>query len=318
MLAICIESSHQRGMGHFYRMVNLVQVLKAQGKKYIVFLNQDEASERILRQERIPFEVVDLWDTDSNWEVEMIQKYKIHHWLNDRMGTRLETARHIKSAGVCLCAIDDTGDGAQLTDKNFCPGCFEEGHLPDGKVFRGLEYLVLNPQISEYQYQRIKMQRIIVTLGGSDTYGVTLLIVGFLKNAGIAADVVVGPSFRQKEALDALCRERFQVKQGIPSLVEEFRSYDLAVTGGGVTPFEACASGLPCVIVANELHEIATGKLLESLGCASFIGYYKNLSYSKLMDHIRYAIKNIKTMSSVGIEHIPLNGAENLLREVFA
>ena len=39
-------------------------------------------------------------------------------------------------------------------------------------------------------------------------------------------------------------------------MAEEMSRHDLAVTGGGMTPFEANAAGLPCIVVANETFEI--------------------------------------------------------------
>ena len=57
-------------------------------------------------------------------------------------------------------------------------------------------------------------------------------------------------------------------------MIEEFHRHDLAITGGGITPFEANASGLPCVVIANELHEIPTGLALQKLGGSVFAGHH--------------------------------------------
>jgi len=99
----------------------------------------------------------------------------------------------------------------------------------------------------------------------------------------------------------------------VPSLIETFHGYDLAVTGGGITPFEANASGLPCIIIANELSEVPNGKLLHELGCSVFAGYYERLNKDIFKQRL-----DINKMSRVGMSRIGLNGAENVYRKIKA
>lgn len=317
MLAICIESSHKRGMGHFFRMLNITEYLNHIQKKYIVLINNDKVSLSMLNERHIPYEVVDLFDYETNWEIEVIRRYNIDVWLNDRMGTDIRTSENIKSTGIKLCAIDDTGSGARLADVNFAAMVFKNTDKLDGhKVLIGSDYLILNSDISKYRRLRTYADRIVVTLGGSDTYGVTLQVVEYLKRMGCTATIIVGPSFMHIEQLEALVSDsNFTIKQNVPSLIEEFYNYDIAITGGGVTPFEACASGLPCMIIANEEHEIAIAEHLENKKCAVFVGYYKNLTFENFSEKISNL--NIRELSKNGLFTISLNGLDNIINEVY-
>ena len=48
MFAICIESSHQKGMGHLFRALNFVEELKNKQEKCVVVINENENATTIL------------------------------------------------------------------------------------------------------------------------------------------------------------------------------------------------------------------------------------------------------------------------------
>lgn len=308
MIAICVESSHKRGMGHFYRALNILEYFKNVKEQAVVIINQDTASLHILDEKQIHYEVVDYIDVTSNWEKTIIRKYKIDLWLLDKFQTCLELAKHVKEEGVVLAAIDDCGEGAGLIDVHFCSMLFQ--NIKGRYIYSGIEYLILNPEIAEYRRKRTEIRKILISMGGSDTYGVTIKIVKMLKKQGYGADIVIGPNFLHKSLLSKEINSGFVIYDVVPSLIEKFYEYDLAITGGGVTCFEANASGLPCIIVANELHEIEIGKYLASFKGATFAGYYKDISDKD----IRIENINIEEMSIAALRAVPLNGIENVYR----
>jgi spore coat polysaccharide biosynthesis predicted glycosyltransferase SpsG len=178
----------------------------------------------------------------------------------------------------------------------------------------GIQYLALNPEIDRFRRARTQLTSpVLVTLGGSDTYGVTVQVVALLKELDRPATIVTGPSFQHAEELERVLDQRFTWKSEVPSLIREFYGYDLAITGGGVTPFEANASGLPCIIVANEPHEIEIGRYLASVGSSIFAGYYREMAEQVFEREL-----DLAAMSRAGIEQIKTNGADNILRELAA
>lgn len=310
MVAICIESSHQRGMGHFYRALTIRDYLKEKQEESILLINKDKVSNQILDRKKIPYEIVDYQDIASNWEQRIIRMYQINIWLLDKYKTQIELTSHVKQEGVLLVAIDDCGEGAALVDLHFCSMLFQN---KKGKhIFSGKEYLILNPEIKKYQRRRENLGKILVTLGGSDTYGVTIEVVKILKKYGYLADILIGPSFQHKALLDQEVSSYYPIFQGVQSLMQFFYSYDLAITGGGVTCFEANASGLPCIVIANELHEIETGKYIEQFGGAVFAGYYKKIE-EKVFD---LHMVSIKKMSISAIQAFPLTGLDQIYNKI--
>ncbi|MDE7417802.1 MAG: hypothetical protein K2N44_16110 [Lachnospiraceae bacterium] len=311
MYALCLESSHQRGMGHLFRGIQLYHyIVDQKGESAVIFINQNLPAIDILKKEGIPYEEVCFKDILSDWESKLIQKYEIDIWLNDKYQTKRELFLNVKkNKGVLLAAIDEEGGHDELLDVHFVGMVFQKDFCPEGKyIFRGMDYIVLNEDIRKYQYVRQKVNNVIVSMGGSDTYGVTVKVLRILNKKKIQADVVVGPSFQHMDELQKIVTVENHVFQNVPSLIKKFSEYDMAITGGGVTCLEAAASGIPCIIVANELFEIDTAVYMENLGAAVFAGYHMQI----IEERFDIAKMNIKVMSRAGLRRVPLCGAQNI------
>ena len=309
MFALCLESSHARGMGHFYRALNLADGLAKAGLSYTFYLNDHAPSRQILLERGAPHRVVDLQDFTSNWEAALIQQDRVTLWVNDRLDTEARHAEKIKAIGIPLVTFDDRGTGAALADLHIAGLAFDaQERLAGAKLLRGADYLILNPQISAYTRLRRQLSNILVTLGGSDTYGVTVKVVRLLKEMGLSGTIVVGLAFMHTAMLDEALTEGFTLKRGVPSMIEEFYHHDLAITGGGITPFEANASGLPCVVIANEVFEIPVGMGLQRLGGSVFAGYHEALRAPLFA-----ADMLLEQMSRAGMTNIGLQGTQRVI-----
>jgi len=310
VFALCIESSHARGMGHFYRALNLAEGLAAAGIAYKFYLNDHAPSLQILQDRGVPHQMVNLEDLSGNWEASLIRQDGITLWINDRLGTNARHAQKIKTVGVPLVTFDDRGTGAALADLHIAALAFDyQERLGGAKLLRGADYLILNPQIGNFMRLRKQLSSILVTLGGSDTYGVTVKVVQLLKQVNLAATIVVGPAFMHMDKLNEILTGSFILKRGVPSMIEEFYRHDLAITGGGITPFEANASGLPCVVIANELFEIPVGKELQRLGGAFFAGHHESLHLPLFMADLP-----LEQMSQSGMRNIGLQGTQRVVK----
>ena len=308
MFAICLESSHARGMGHLFRSLNLARELQRRGHGVALLVNDDEVSLRVLREHgHVPL-VVDLRDVSGGWERALTVRHGFSVWINDRLDTDAAHAAHVRAAGVALVTFDDRGSGAALADLHIAALAFDAGQLGGKKVLRGVDYLVLNPDLARYQRLRSAPGSLLVTLGGSDTYGATIKVVNQLAARGLGATVVVGPAFAHRQALDAVLPDAFELRIGVPSMAEEMSRHELAITGGGITPFEANAAGLPCLVVANEDFEIPVGRELERLGGALFVGHHDSIDLSALGSPLP-----LERMSRTGMANIGLGGTARVV-----
>ena len=313
MFALCIEASHSKGMGHLFRMLNFSTYLDKQNEEFVFFINNDNKTKHILNNNNINYETVDLFESQSNWENDLIGKYEVDFWINDRLNTTEKHSLNIKKNHIKLITFDDLGSGAKNSDINVCGLFFNNSNLQGKQILKGKNYLILNSEINAYKKERTGVKNILVTLGGSDTYGVTVKILKILKKYNIKATIHTGPSFKHLDELNLELTSDYEVISFIPSLIKEFNKYDLAITGGGVTPFEANASGLPCLIVANEIFEVANAEFLDGIETSKFIGYYDDLK-----EDIFYSLDkiDINSMSKNGMKKLNTNAMSEIYKKM--
>lgn len=313
MFAICLEASHKKGMGHLFRMLNFASYLKKQNEEFVFLINDNNKTKEILQDENIDFLVIDLEDNSSHWENKIIDKYDIKYWINDRLDTVDIHTNILKKQNVKIITFDDLGTGAKHSDINVCGLFFNNDNLKGEKILSGVKYLILNDEINKYKKQRDNIKNILVTLGGSDTYGVTIKILRLLKKYNIKATIHIGPSFSHKVELEKELTDEYEVISFVSSMIDEFSKHDLAITGGGITPFEANASGLPCLVVANELFEIPNGEFLDKITSSKFLGYYDDIDDSVF---INLTTLDIKNMSKNGMKNLNTYAVEKIYKEI--
>lgn len=311
MIAICIESSHQKGMGHLFRCMNLLAHAQSEDESCLVLINDHGPSVDQLKEKGTPYEIVKLRDTASDWESTLIQQYSVDLWINDRLDTDFRHASNVKKNGIPLVTFDDRGTGAELCDLHFAPLLFDDADRINGRrVLAGTDYLVLDPEIERHKRLRTSKEKIIVTLGGSDTYGTTMVVLRLLKQISIEAAIHIGPSFESRNELEDQIDESYPLISSVSCLVEELSNYDLAITGGGITPFEANAAGLPCLTISNEDHELPACRYLHSIGTSFYLGHRDEIT-AEILDDAIVEI-DIEKMSASGMEKISTNGAGNI------
>jgi spore coat polysaccharide biosynthesis predicted glycosyltransferase SpsG len=314
VFAVCIEASHERGMGHLFRGLALAQALEQRGAPTRIYANQDPAAARTLRERGRDWAPVPLRDDRSGWIAERIRADGVRVWISDCFETSLAHARGVTEAGAKFVTFNDRGPGAALADINVCAVSLDEGTAPAGKrVLSGLQYLVLDPEVRRYRRARVSQASMVVSMGGADTYGLTVEIVRALRARGRTATIVVGPGFAHQRELADAAGNRFVVRRGVGSLAQEFSRHDLAVTAGGVTPFEANAAGLPCIVVAAEPWEEKAAELLARLGGCRYAGPRDRIDFDALEEPLPLA-----RMSAAALAAVPADGADRVAAELLA
>jgi len=319
VFALCIESSHARGLGHLYRSLTLARACRDRNMPVRFLLNDHPSSIDLIQASGYDADVVDLAG-DAGWERAWLQGHPdVRVWINDRLDTDQAHAARVKAAGVSLATLDDRGGGAALADLHIAALAFDDAaRLGGRRVLCGVEYLLLDPALEKRRRLRTGPGPLLVTMGGSDTWGVTPRVMQALLDQGRGATVVLGPAFAHTAAVDAVLEKApaglFTVhRQGVPSLVDEMARHALAITGGGMTPFEANAVGLPCIVIANESFEIPVGKALERFGGCVFAGLHTSMDLSSLDRDLP-----VEAMSHAGLAAVDLGGCHRVVDALLA
>jgi len=302
-------------MGHLFRALNIAEYLRQQHTACAVFLNCDSRACSVLSSRQVHYETVDLADYQSDWESKLIAKYDVRVWINDRLDTDTRHTRNVIKNNIALVTFDDRGSGAAQADINVAALLFtNRTQIKGARVLTGVEYLIVNKEIDKYKRVRKNCDNIIVTLGGSDTYGVTVRLAEILKDLGHKAVFHTGPSFEHDKQLRDVLGDQGEIVSNVPSLVKLFHEYDLAVTGGGVTPFEANAAGLPCLTVSCETHEADACRFLDKLGTSIYLGPGPDVTAESITAALETA--EIEKMSRRGMQYVTTDGIDRVFDQV--
>jgi len=314
MLAIRVESSHERGMGHLFRACVLADALRESGRTVKLFLADHAPGIEQAQRRGLAYSVVTAQGPEVDWETSAIANDKIKIWINDMHRTDRRATLRVKAAGIPVVTLDDRGSGAADSDLHIAALILDPREKPAGhRVLQGTEYLILNPEIARHRRQRSSGARWIVTLGGADTHCTTPKVLRLLSRHGRGATVIVGPAYAHDAELAAAATGDFVIKRNVRSLIEEFGAHDVAVTGGGITPFEANASGLPCIVVANEDFEEPVGRELARLGGAVYAGHH-----SAIDEAVFGCPPLVADMSAAALASVTLEGARRVIEEIAA
>ena len=101
-----------------------------------------------------------------------------------------------------------------------------------------------------------RVDRILVTFGGTDPNNLTKVVVDAIKGECHARDIeviaVLGMGYRH----DATALTANRVLRSIPNMADEMGAADLVFTSAGRTVFEVAAVGTPAIVLAQNAREL--------------------------------------------------------------
>ena len=313
MIILCFEASHRRGLGHAMRMLRLAREVQRLGGEPLLVCNPDLTVDRLLAERGLPFRHVPLDEIDTGWEPALLGALgPVRVWVNDRLATSRRHAQTLKSLGLWVATVDDSGDGAEESDLHLIP-LFSGGSRRAGRrILEGWEWAFL--PADEILAARARARRVPgrtssigVCLGGSDTHSSILAVLDRLFARNLSADVCLGPAFQEDSRIEARLNDpRVRLVREVPSLIHWLSCWDLAITGGGMTALEAAAVGTPPCIVANEPHEIETARNMERDGLGVYWG-----PHGELPDLPMGAFQGLSHRASLG-RALRVDGAERV------
>jgi spore coat polysaccharide biosynthesis predicted glycosyltransferase SpsG len=262
-------------------MVNLAEALRQIGLENIAFCSfADESVGCWLQQSNFPVEILGNDAEKRTAITTWLDEYKPDLLINDILDTSIDYMSAIVGSGCSIINFDDNGPGRKLADFriNALP-CKMLSYGVDSRSYQGPDYLLLGEEFSLPIPAQVSCKRpgsILVSLGGSDTYGNTLAVVQALHRCKQLnrIHVVAGPAFGHWSELMQAVRDdsRFVVDRSVKSMYKLMQENELAVVGGGIMLFESARCALPTLSIASEDFERANIQWAEGKGITRFVG----------------------------------------------
>ena len=277
--------NHQMGMGHVYRMSYLGIFLRKMGHDIHFFIpDWEEGITKIFQDgwQQIPIPV-------NQFENEIYYKDKLKDLkfdciIVDALNVSEPIMKIFRKKTDLLISFDNIGNGRFFADilinilyKRLPP-------LPAPKLeINDYRYIIISNEFGEiHQKEKVilkTVQKILITQGGSDTYGIVPQLIDAIDTTNINSEyfVFIGPGFKHHENL-ALSVKKSALKLHIIKNITDpwnlFFNMDLAVSAGGMTLFELLCLGVPTITTTQEIKELETIDDLTKNNLIINLGYF--------------------------------------------
>jgi UDP-2,4-diacetamido-2,4,6-trideoxy-beta-L-altropyranose hydrolase len=246
------------GLGHVKRCLALAKALAREGAEVAFVASPDPGVARVITS--AGFDVVQrAWEGDPAAASEALGDPGADTVIVDAYTARPEHFEALRPRAGQLVAIDDTGERRLPVDAVVNVGAgtetLEYKVAPGTTLLLGPRYALLDPIYAEAPARsaRARVERVLVTLGGSVHVDALRAVVAAVDEVVDRArvDVAIGP-FGGTAVLDGAThpgRNHIVPYGTLPDLRSLMLEADLAVTGAGVTLYEAAATATPVVMV---------------------------------------------------------------------
>lgn len=188
--------------------------------------------------------------------------------------------------GLLIC-IDDDGAGLEHQDVLIRPNLLDlplPAGIEETCYWSGRDYIMLHPEFASLpmRHRDEKIRELLVCFGGSDPAGVTLRVIPLIKFlcGNIKVNIVLGAAFtRREEVLREIGKDdRFFVCFNAVRMAEHFSRADAAFISGGTLLYEACATGVPAVVISQNKAQAVEAGICHRSGAAMALGIHNELT----------------------------------------
>ena len=291
-IAFRVDGNKTLGLGHVKRCIVIAKKLQKNNISCI-FITQFKEIEALLQSEGFVVFIIKkknkLTQINRLLEKERCTKLIIDS-KNKSIGKLLETI----NPQIKIILIDNFNHSSYADLLIISSVENPKKHYPQNSIV-GIQYLLhgidVLPKIS-----KPKKTSILVTMGGSDKYDITLKIINsFLKNPGnFDLTIVLGKFYKhEKNLLEIISNDkRFTIIKNPPSLVPLMQKSTIGIVTFGITVYEAAICCLPLFVISHSNENTLSAKLVEKYGWINHLGKYDKINYTSIPNNVIQLTQN--------------------------
>jgi len=167
-----------------------------------------------------------------------------------------------------------------------------------GQRYEGPAYAILDPAFARVPRRSssvVREPRILVSMGGSDPYGLTLQALRALDGMedsdkeAFRVTVAIGPAFLHEEELRVWltgARRQYECRRG-DSLLDLMVNSDIALVSFGTTVYELAAAGLPALALSITEDHAQSAEVFAQGGSLMHLGLFSSISPAQIQSAVR-------------------------------
>ncbi len=220
-------------------------------------------------------------------------------------GVSAEAVRTVrrKNPNTLIALMDGTCTGRLEADLVVCP----LKRLPDpaswqgftGQRYEGPAYALLDPafaQVPQRTTATSGVVSILIAMGGSDPYGLTLQTLRALDamQEKFTTVVALGPAFLHDAELQSwlsVAQRRYEIRRE-NSLLNLMLASDLALVSFGTTVYELAATGLPAIALAISEDHAQAAEIFARGGSLITLGLHSRISPEEIQTAVHHLLND--------------------------
>jgi len=334
-LIVRADANPRIGSGHLMRSVALAQTWRAQTGGAVVFVTNCEIEALREKLQTEAFEICEIENSyphAADWTRtrEVLEKYPEAWCVVD--GYHFDAAFHgkIRKNGSRVLAIDDTAhldfyDADAILNQNINADGLQYDCAKDTILLFGTSYALLRDEFARRQTWRREIpavaRKILITMGGSDFYNLTLKAIRAverlaIENLEVRAVVGAGnPHYAElKESADC-SPVHISLIQNANNMSELMAWADAGVSAAGSTCWELAFMQLPSVLIVSAENQKGLAEGLGATGFAENLGWFEQVSETDLANGLSGILpdeKRRRKMSEIGRDIVDGHGARRV------
>ncbi len=285
------KGGHKEGMGDVTYSLALAEEFRNRGYDVFFVINKNQNVIALISEKDFKYRAID----DLPELEEYLRQQSINIVILSQLDTPQDEALIFKRHSEMLVTVDDKGKAASLADL-----CFNVLY-PIKNSYSEFKYIALSEAFKQkHDIPKVikkQVETLLVTQGGSDTYGFIPKIIRALYciSKNISIDIIIGPNFSHYQELDNVLSKaprNFNIIKAKNDLSNLMMEADLAISAAGVMLFELACLGTPTVVVCAEPFEVETANRLQESGFAVNLGFGKDINEIDIKNAVYHLIDN--------------------------
>ena len=263
-ILIRCDASKEIGLGHITRCLVLANIFRSDGYNvYFAIKNYKIAIEK-LKEQQFDMLIAE-YDFDYfNWIENIIEEKKIDIFIGDvRDGFPIELISYMKNKNILTVAIDEPSEYSKE-----CDLCFYPPHASidrskyKGKVYQGLEYVILRPEFyEEFEKKKNEIPNILVMMGGTDAYNLTLPVIKEIDNYNeeFKISVILSDKHKDIKKLNEFIRishHKIDIYNKVDNMALFLNNIDYAISQFGTVAYEYLGKNIYVIYLYNNKESI--------------------------------------------------------------
>lgn len=317
------DGSSEIGLGHVVRCIALADELSQRHGVGVSFAVWDGTlgADRIQKSDyrvHLPNQEQQETNNEASWLKDLAWQTQAHSVILDiRTALPCQAIKELRSSGILIATIDDPSKRRFCCDLAFYPPVPQVHQMNwngfQGECFSGWEWVLLRSQFSKRndpgkgesnKVDPISRPNVLVSMGGSDPAGFTLLAIQALSSIIEDLNIIIllGAGFRHELELRNLLRNSIhshELHRNVFDVASLMARANFAIASFGVTAYELAAMSVPSIFLCLSKDHAISATAFEQAGVATSLGDCTNVSTRDIIERLGMFISSPQLLSSM-------------------